>query len=777
MQKKSLTTILLFYLSITILVSFIILSTILGLYVRRIYTDNSKNKYIRQSEELANNIKNNIDGQINIIEILSQNLSSIGKNKQQNITYKQINDFVSETIFQNAHLRNLTLIIEPDIIEYNDSLIRLTDSTGRYMPHWIKDKNELVTLEIFDMSENEFYYKTTKTNLQKTIFQPHIQRAKAERILKLPVTTTITYGNIYIGQIGAEISLEWLGQILNSNNTQNSEIAVITSKGKIIAVSNKPYFRGKYYTEFFLENQNSIFFNLKNSVPLNEEYNNKYLLSTPFNIGNTDESWQVCILTNKNNIYQKGNIIFIVIILIALLFSLLLSLIVWRILHKNIKPTQILIKHTESLIDGVIDIEYPLLSKSKELASISDNIHKLHARLSELISINNNIAIADYNLKLKEKSQNDEIAKSLNNAMLKINERKIIRQNAEKNQQLSQWLNKGVSIINEIIHSRAESINLFSDKIIVNLCKYIDAYLGGIFIFNDNKDKNEAPYLEIISTFAYNNKKAFQKKIALGEGIIGAVAQEKKFRYIAEVPDDYKLIITGLGDIPPKNILIIPLVHESNLIGIIELAFLKNIQKHIIDFTTQIAENISSGLNSIISNKKTEELLRTTEMQTSELDIAQQMLKMRLQETKQKQEEIKVRESRLQSIMNAVNNTIITIEYTTDGILVDANKKFLETMHFSLDELKGINVLELVKSEREELKQVIEKVSKGGFHEKIMKRFTKYGEEKWLLSTYTPYYDVDGNITRILYFAFDITESKNYTEKLENEIQELKENS
>ena len=151
-----------------------------------------------------------------------------------------------------------------------------------------------------------------------------------------------------------------------------------------------------------------------------------------------------------------------------------------------------------------------------------------------------------------------------------------------------------------------------------------------------------------------------------------------------------------------------------------------------------------------------------------------QMLSIRLQETKQKQKEIKERESRLQSIMNAVDNTIITIEYTTDGILVDANKKFLDTMHFSLNELKGINVLDLVKSERDELKQVIEKVSKGGFHEKIMKRFTKYGEEKWLLSTYTPYYDTEGNITRILYFAFDITESKNYTEKLEKEIQELK---
>ena len=61
-----------------------------------------------------------------------------------------------------------------------------------------------------------------------------------------------------------------------------------------------------------------------------------------------------------------------------------------------------------------------------------------------------------------------------------------------------------------------------------------------------------------------------------------------------------------------------------------------------------------------------------------------------------------------------------------DGILLNVNEKYLKTMHFKLDDLKGKNVLDLVKSEREELKQVIEKVAKGEFHEKIMKRFTKY---------------------------------------------------
>jgi len=83
-------------------------------------------------------------------------------------------------------------------------------------------------------------------------------------------------------------------------------------------------------------------------------------------------------------------------------------------------------------------------------------------------------------------------------------------------------------------------------------------------------------------------------------------------------------------------------------------------------------------------------------------------------------------------------------------------------------------VLDLVKSECSELELVIKKVSNGEYFEKIMKRFTKYGETKWLYSTYTPYYDTSGKVTKIIYFAFDVTETKKYAVKLEKEISLLK---
>ena len=130
----------------------------------------------------------------------------------------------------------------------------------------------------------------------------------------------------------------------------------------------------------------------------------------------------------------------------------------------------------------------------------------------------------------------------------------------------------------------------------------------------------------------------------------------------------------------------------------------------------------------------------------------------------------------MKGLINAVNNTILTNEYTTEGVLLTANDKYLKTMHYDLSEIQGLNVLDLVKTEREELETVIKNVSTTGqFYEKEMKRFTKRGEVRWLWSTYTPYYNYEGKITKILYFAIDITESKKHQEELETKIKQLEE--
>ena len=249
---------------------------------------------------------------------------------------------------------------------------------------------------------------------------------------------------------------------------------------------------------------------------------------------------------------------------------------------------------------------------------------------------------------------------------------------------------------------------------------------------------------------------------------------ERKVQYFKVIPDDYKTIITGLGEMKPKSILLQPLEYENEFFGIIEIAFLRYLDDYEIEYFKKVSSEIALSIKNILNNIAKEKLVEQLKNQTEEIEKAQKQLQEKVKELQTKEREASERESIMRSTYNAINNTLITIEYTTKGILLNANEKYLKASGYTLDEIRGVNVLDLVKTERQELEDIIKRVSEGESVEKLVKRFTKFGEEKWFYSTYTPYFDTSGNITKIIYFAFDLSELKKNLTKLEKEISILR---
>ena len=125
-----------------------------------------------------------------------------------------------------------------------------------------------------------------------------------------------------------------------------------------------------------------------------------------------------------------------------------------------------------------------------------------------------------------------------------------------------------------------------------NLVNYLDANQGGLFLLND--DKNDEPHLELVSSFAFNRKKAKKKTILIGEGLVGNCVVEKHSVYLKEIPEDYIEITSGLGDSPPRSLLIVPLKLEDNVFGVVEIASFHEFLPHHIEFVEKIGESIAS---------------------------------------------------------------------------------------------------------------------------------------------------------------------------------------
>ena len=113
-----------------------------------------------------------------------------------------------------------------------------------------------------------------------------------------------------------------------------------------------------------------------------------------------------------------------------------------------------------------------------------------------------------------------------------------------------------------------------------------------------------------------------------------------------------------------------------------------------------------------------------------------------------------------QGQINAISKSQAVIEFNLDGTIINANDNFLNTLGYSLDEIKGRHhslFVEPSYKESHEYKEFWGKLSRGEYQAGDFKRRAKDGHDVWITATYNPIYNADGKPFKVVKFATDIT--------------------
>src|SRR5258708_9261069 len=89
--------------------------------------------------------------------------------------------------------------------------------------------------------------------------------------------------------------------------------------------------------------------------------------------------------------------------------------------------------------------------------------------------------------------------------------------------------------------------------------------------------------------------------------------------WVADVPDDYIRMSSGLGDASPYNVVVLPVLFEGKVSAIIELASFHRFSEIHLTFLDQLTESIGIVLNTISATMRTEELLKESTTLATEL--------------------------------------------------------------------------------------------------------------------------------------------------------------
>ena len=219
------------------------------------------------------------------------------------------------------------------------------------------------------------------------------------------------------------------------------------------------------------------------------------------------------------------------------------------------------------------------------------------------------------------------------------------------------WAAEGLAKFANILRNsnNGDSSALY-DETISSLVKYLGANQGGLFILND--DRAEDPYLELVACYAYERKKFMEKRIEIGEGILGQAFLEEESVYVTAIPQNYVHITSGLGEATPSCLLCVPLKVNEKIYGILEIASLNDFEDYQIDFVNKLGENIASTISNSKINDKTYKLLEISKTQTEEMKSQEEEMRQNMEELQATQEEMERKEREYKNLIDKLQDEL-----------------------------------------------------------------------------------------------------------------------
>ncbi|MCT4586538.1 MAG: PAS domain S-box protein [Carboxylicivirga sp.] len=334
------------------------------------------------------------------------------------------------------------------------------------------------------------------------------------------------------------------------------------------------------------------------------------------------------------------------------------------------------------------------------------------------------------------------------------------------------WVTQGLAHFGELLRKESDNLEDLSYNIIRYLVDYMKINQAGFYLLNTINDRDK--YFELTACVAYDRKKFADKRINWEEGLIGRCALEKETIHLTDVPNNYLNITSGLGDANPRSILIVPLKTNDEIYGVIEMASFKEFAEFEVEFVEKIAESIALTISSVQNTIRTTKLLKETQNQAERMLQQEEELRQNLEEMQATQEESDRREVEMKGILEAIDHAAISSEFEVDGTLINVNQNFLRTFRYNPEEIEGQNIkIFFFKDDVADLDQILTDLRNGHNFKGRVRRRTKMGDEIYLLSTYTPVIDHEGEIIKILSLENDITEQVTMEEELKHSKDEL----
>jgi signal transduction histidine kinase/HAMP domain-containing protein/CheY-like chemotaxis protein len=252
---------------------------------------------------------------------------------------------------------------------------------------------------------------------------------------------------------------------------------------------------------------------------------------------------------------------------------------------------------------------------------LTENVNELAGNLTRQVraiaEVTSAVASGDLTRSISVEAQG-EVAELKDNINAMV---QSLRETIRANQQ-QDWLKTNLARIAGMMQGHRD-LAIVAELIMDELAPLVSAQHGTFFL---SEPADADGQLRLIAGYGLRADKAAAIQYRLGQSLIGQVAQSKRPVVVANLPEGYVKISSGVGEAPPTNLAILPILFEDQVLGVIELASFTPFSLVQTDFLEQLTETLGVNFNTIIANSRTDTLLAESQRLASELQARSEEL-------------------------------------------------------------------------------------------------------------------------------------------------------
>lgn len=176
----------------------------------------------------------------------------------------------------------------------------------------------------------------------------------------------------------------------------------------------------------------------------------------------------------------------------------------------------------------------------------------------------------------------------------------------------------------------------FAREVLGLLLKSLNCGHGVFHVFDA-----DAEVLRLVAAMGGGRQRNARGTTALGEGLTGLCARDRRIMVLDDIPEDYVRIGSGLGESRPRHLLLAPLVFQDRILAVVELAAFVPFdsgQRALID---ELMPVLGLNLENLNRAVRTQDLLDQSRQQAEDLRASEEEMRIQREELRATNEELR----------------------------------------------------------------------------------------------------------------------------------------